>query len=54
MGFIKYSVLELGVEETLPGWIKQSSKAESEVKDDDLETANKSLDDDSEENQTKE
>lgn len=29
MGFIKYSVVELGVEETVPGWIKQSSAAKA-------------------------
>lgn len=27
MGFIKYSVVELGIEEDVPGWVKQSKAA---------------------------
>lgn len=27
MGFIKYSVVELGLEEDVPGWIKKSGEA---------------------------
>jgi len=26
MGFIKYSVVELGIEEDVPGWIKQADE----------------------------
>lgn len=46
MGFIKYSVVELGVEENVPGWIKraETAKAEEEIVETpntDLTTANK-------------
>ena len=29
MGFIKYSVVQIGIEDDLPGWVKQSSEAEA-------------------------
>jgi hypothetical protein len=29
MGFIKYSVVELGLEEDVPGWIKKSGAVEA-------------------------
>lgn len=31
MGFIKYSVVEIGIEESVPGWIKKSQAAEGVV-----------------------
>lgn len=31
MGFIKYSVSELGVQEDIPGWVKQAKEAEAAV-----------------------
>lgn len=27
MGFVKYSVVELGIEEDVPGWVKQAKEA---------------------------
>ncbi len=39
MGFIKYSVTELGVEEDLPGWVKKAKAASDGVKTSDVETA---------------
>lgn len=49
MGFIKYSVVTIGIEDDLPGWIKQSSQvnledannkeSKLEASDEDVETS---------------
>ncbi len=41
MGFVKYSVTQIGIEEDLPGWVKKAKEAEgSDTSKPNTDTAN--------------